>query len=388
MKLLEYIKGSRKGNDAYRIERKAMDDPFLADALEGLDSVEGNHFKEIEALQKQLTKKLQPKTYHFRTWSIAVSILICVSFGGYFIVQNIQKLDLFAAKSNEESVAAESAESEEIAYTEEIPDTLYIYMPEKEIRKEKVSEQEDFPMMDMQMEKMPVSIKTLPVIASAESKKTAELIEQDYKNSTLNGLLSGISTTPHVVKGKIVDQNGEPLTGVSVTQKGTNQGAVTDTDGKFSININNNNNLEARYLGFDTKEFSVNTSSPLYIAMNENTQTLDEVVVVGYGTRSKKEMASSVSSVNMKDVKPSPLMGMKAYQRYINDNIKRPTDAVCGNKKGTVILEFNVDAKGTPININVKKSVCVSMDIEAIRILQQGPKWTVGSQTAELKVKF
>ena len=82
-------------------------------------------------------------------------------------------------------------------------------------------------------------------------------------------------------------------------------------------------------------------------------------------------------------------MGMSAYQNnYIKNNMKRPTDSVCGDKKGTVVLEFYVDTKGTPININVKKGVCVSIDIEAIRLLQQGPKWTVGSQITELKVKF
>ena len=81
-------------------------------------------------------------------------------------------------------------------------------------------------------------------------------------------------------------------------------------------------------------------------------------------------------------------MGTKAYQNYIKENMKRPTDGVCGEKKGTVVLEFYVDSNGTPVNISIKKGVCVSMDIEAIRLLQQGPKWTVGSQITELKVKF
>ncbi len=386
MKLFDYIKSSRRGKDAYRLERQAMDDPFLADALEGLDSVEGDHIKQIEELQRRLTKRLQPKTYHFRTWSIAASILICISIGGYFIVRQIQNPDLFAVKNHTEE--ANSPENQEIAYNE-ILDTLSIYMPEKEARRLRTESREDFPMLEEQMEKMPISIATLPV-SSAESAKSKEsIVQSDSKNKSSQVTIRGVSSISNIVRGTVVDEHGEPLAGVSVTQKGTPQGAVTDANGNFSFKANNNNPLEAKYLGYESKEFSVNTSAPMYIAMNEDVQRLDEVVVTGYGSKKEPNMTGSVSSVkDISDVKPSPLMGMRAYQRDLQDRMIRPKDAVCGDKKGTVILEFNVDAKGTPININVKKSLCVSMDIEAIRLLQQGPKWTVGSQTVELKVKF
>ena len=307
MKLLDYIKGNRKGKDAHHIERQAMEDPFLADALEGLDSIEGNHTKQIEALQKQLTKKLQPKTYYFRTLSIAASILICVSIGGFFIFQNIHKMDQFAIKTNTEAPNLHEI-TQEIAYSDEI-DTLLIYMPERETQRVKTyREREDLPMMDLQMEKLPVSVSTLSVVSDVEAKKS----------------------------------DGIP--------------------------------------------------APSFVMEDEKSQELSEVVVIAYGTNKNTRITGSVvteaSSKELPDIKPSPVMGMRAYQNYIKDNMKRPTDAVCGNKKGTVELEFYVDSKGTPININIKKSVCVSMDIEAIRLLQQGPKWTVGSRITELKIKF
>ncbi len=392
MKLLEYIKGHRKGKDAYRIERQAMDDPFLADALEGFDSVDGDHVKRIEILQKKISKRLEPKTYQLKAWGIAASILICVSIGGYFIVQNINKIDFIASVETKEE--SNPIENQEIAYSE-TEDTLSILIPEKEIRKIRTIEREDFPMADMQMERMPISVNTLQVASiesnktKVESNKTKETQEPEYQNEAFQSMIRGISTSPIVVRGKIVDQEGEPLVGVSVTQKGTQNGAVTDIDGTFSLKTNNNTPLEARYLGFDSKEIPINASAPMLIAMNEDKQTLSEVVVIGYSTQRKSNITGSVSGISPDlGPKPSPLMGMKAYQRYIKDNMKRPTDAVCGDKKGTVVLEFYVNEKGIPVDINIKKSVCVSMDIEAIRLLQQGPKWTTGKQIAELKVKF
>jgi hypothetical protein len=206
------------------------------------------------------------------------------------------------------------------------------------------------------MEKMPITINTLPIVP----------LQNPNKSRT--------------VQGRIVDQDGKPLVGVSISQKGTQQGAITNINGMFTLTTNNNNPLEARYSGFDSKVFSVDTSTPILVAMTESRQTSDE--------NNTKEKTDLAGSSQVPDEKPSPLMGMKSYQRYIKQNMKYPTDAVCRDKKGTVVLEFSVDSKGIPVNIYVKKSVCVSMDIEAIRLLQQGPKWTAGSRITELKVKF
>ena len=86
MKLWNYIQGNRKGKDAHRLEREALKDPFLSEALEGLDSVKGNHAKRIEVLQKQVAVASRPKLHPLTRWSIAASILLLVSFGGYFFL--------------------------------------------------------------------------------------------------------------------------------------------------------------------------------------------------------------------------------------------------------------------------------------------------------------
>ncbi|MDR3062343.1 MAG: carboxypeptidase-like regulatory domain-containing protein [Dysgonamonadaceae bacterium] len=380
MKLLDYIKGYRKGKNAHRIERQAMEDPFLEEALDGFDSVEGNHAKQIEALQKRISKKLQPKTYHLRTWSIAAGILICISIGGYFLVQYFPKPDLHSVVAYKEEI--KSDENTAIVLNESVEIEPYTLTEEKTIplRPKEKDKLED---VKIKMEKMPVSVDALPV-TSIQTKKPEAILKHPYAYQEITGEVAGILSKVHLIGGKVVDREGEPLAGVSITQKGTQLGAVTGIDGTFSLNTNNNNPLEARYLGFESKEFSIDTSKMMLITMAENRQMLDEVVVLGYGTQIK----GITGSVDASRQKPSPLMGMKAYQKYIGNSMIRPTDSECAGKKGTVVLEFSVDAKGNPINIVVKKSICISLDMEALRLLQQGPKWTTGTGTVELKVKF
>lgn len=104
------------------------------------------------------------------------------------------------------------------------------------------------------------------------------------------------------VKGIVTDQNGEPLIGVSVTEKGTSNGSTTGTNGEFSIVVANGSSvLLFSYVGFETKEVPVNNQSTLSVALEELLEALDEVVVVGYGTQARREISGSITNVSEKD---------------------------------------------------------------------------------------
>lgn len=99
--------------------------------------------------------------------------------------------------------------------------------------------------------------------------------------------------------GVVIDQNGESMIGVTVMVKGTNNGVITDLDGNFSIKATKNDVLSFSFLGYRVVEMKV-TGSFMKVQMVEDTQALDEVVVVGYGSMSKKHITGSMTSVDSK----------------------------------------------------------------------------------------
>ena len=109
------------------------------------------------------------------------------------------------------------------------------------------------------------------------------------------------------ISGKVVDAGGLELPGVNVMVKGTTIGTLTDGDGRFTIpDVPGSSNavLVFSYVGFQTQEIKVGNTKNLTVKLQEDNMALDEVVVVGYGTSRKKDLAGSISSVKLDD---SPL---------------------------------------------------------------------------------
>lgn len=103
------------------------------------------------------------------------------------------------------------------------------------------------------------------------------------------------------IKGTVTDPSGNPLIGVSVTVPGTRIGAATDIDGNFSLEADSKGKLKFSYIGYETMEEAINGRKVINVVMKENSEVLDEVVVIGYGTMDKKELTSAISHVGEKD---------------------------------------------------------------------------------------
>ena len=105
-----------------------------------------------------------------------------------------------------------------------------------------------------------------------------------------------------VVSGTVLDATGEPIIGASVVEKGTTNGTVTDMDGKFTLTVSSAKaELEVSYIGYKTQTLKSQAGKPLSVTMSEDTEMLDEVIVVGYGTMKKKDLTGAVASVKMDD---------------------------------------------------------------------------------------
>lgn len=105
-----------------------------------------------------------------------------------------------------------------------------------------------------------------------------------------------------VIKGFVKDGNDEPLPGVSVAVKGaTNVGTITNVDGKYSINAHKNDVLVFSYIGMVSQEVKVGNKTNINITLKEDVSSLDEIVVVGYGTQKRGSLTAAISTVSDKE---------------------------------------------------------------------------------------
>lgn len=109
------------------------------------------------------------------------------------------------------------------------------------------------------------------------------------------------------IRGVVRESSGETVIGASVSQKGTNNAAMTDLDGNFTISVPENATLVISYVGYDNQEVSVAGRNQLDIILRENVHTLSELVVVGYGVMKKKDLTGAIGSLAAKDIENTPV---------------------------------------------------------------------------------
>ena len=426
MKLLDYIRGLRKGKEAHRLERESMQDPFLADAMDGYSQVEGNHEQRIEKLRMQVSAhSAKKKNTRAITWSIAACLAIGFGISSYFLfLKKSMPDEVFIAKESVSSKLAEPA----VPPTPAIPATPTVpATPQKEIAlatakvktdstpasedstpvSEITARQADKKDMiaKIQATSQPqqgVPMATVPVMeevseetaALQEVVATMDTFESESDKKMKLAKVATILPQKNMIKGRVTDEKGEPLIGASVTYKGTNIGTITNMNGEFSlVKKDDKKRLTAQFIGYDPVEIRVDTSRTMLIAMNENKQALNEVVVVGYGAKKNKKSVTAGTVVKgneqaNKDITPQPVIGKRKFQKYLKENLVRPTDEKCAQVKGKVVLTFLVNKEGRPFSIKVKESLCESSDKEAIRLIQEGPDWIYGTKLAEVTVHF
>lgn len=112
------------------------------------------------------------------------------------------------------------------------------------------------------------------------------------------------------VTGVIVDTGGDPVIGANVVEKGTTNGTITDLDGHFTLDVHDASVLQVSYIGYDTQEVPATGKTNFSIRLGENTQVLDEVVVVGYGTMKKSDLTGAVTNVKAEKLLSKPVVNV------------------------------------------------------------------------------
>lgn len=150
---------------------------------------------------------------------------------------------------------------------------------------------------------------------------------------------SAFAAHADVVKGTVLDEAEEPLIGATVTQKGTTNAVATDFNGNFSINVPSNAILEVTYIGYNTQSVSVDGRTDIKITLKENSEVLDEVVVVGYGSMKKTDMTGAVTSV-----------GQAAIEKSVPTSI----DQVLQGRAAGVQIQANSGTPGASTSIRIR----------------------------------
>lgn len=143
-----------------------------------------------------------------------------------------------------------------------------------------------------------------------------------------------------VVKGTVIDAIGEPLIGVNVSVKGTTIGIITDIDGNYTLEVPSNAVLVFSYIGYTSQEVTVGNQSTINITMKEDTQKLEEVVVVGYGVQKKVTVTGSVASVTGEELKASPTSNL--------------TNAMVGRMPGVIGFQTADEPGGGSTTIRIR----------------------------------
>ncbi|MBS1917826.1 MAG: SusC/RagA family TonB-linked outer membrane protein [Bacteroidetes bacterium] len=119
-------------------------------------------------------------------------------------------------------------------------------------------------------------------------------------------LSSALAVQDIRITGKITGENGEPLSGVSISVKGTSTGTSTDNNGSFTLTVPEKGTLVISYIGYQTQEVKINSQSVINVKLIASNRALDEVVVIGYGQASKRDLTGSIVKIAGKDIADKP----------------------------------------------------------------------------------
>ncbi|MFI1770890.1 SusC/RagA family TonB-linked outer membrane protein [Thalassobellus citreus] len=171
-------------------------------------------------------------------------------------------------------------------------------------------------------------------------------------------MISQFALAQTQVKGIVNDSNGVTLPGVSILEKGTNNGVVTDFDGVYSITVKEDAILVFSYIGFEGQEISTSNKTTINVTLKESFENLDEVVVIGYGTQTRENISGSVSSVETKDLKEIPQVSV---------------DQLLQGRAAGVTVTANSGQPGSSMSVRIRGLTSITGSNEPLYIIDGVP---------------
>ncbi len=173
-------------------------------------------------------------------------------------------------------------------------------------------------------------------------------------------LSTGINQQEIPVSGTVSDETGQPIPGAAVVEVGTNNGVVTDVDGKFTINVRNRGaRLEISFLGYKKSEVTINgPQRNLQITLAEEVSKLDELVVIGYGSMKKRDISGSIATIDNESLENTP--------------VKNVMSALQGRASGVQVVS-NSGAPGDGMSVTVRGQSTLNSGNEPLYVIDGVP---------------
>ena len=433
----KYHNGTLSEEQQYQVERLMLNSSFDEEAMEGFESFEGDISADLEKLNSQLEKRIadEKKDAPFLWIKIAASIVI-LALSSYLVWDLVNDESVAPLAKNEapESPVEESVSIDSVLANKSIADlndsSLIAINKEKpesvkdDLSKPVISESQPLPRKSEVAKAAPTEIEKKqvePIAEEAMAINDDELIDESevleeiileeevaselYSRAAmkevneealnaLGGKAAGVNINKKSAKRKadaapeamavseiaapielknisgiVTSADGsEPLPGVNVVVKGTTVGTVTNIEGKYelkNLDSDETNTLVFSSIGLETEEIKVRNKEKVDVKMNEDVKQLSEVVVTRGATSNELNGIYRFAQ---------PEIGITEYKKYLIENIQYPENIE--SKAGKVIVNFNVNEDGSLSNFVIRRSLGEWQDKEALRLIQDGPKWT------------
>lgn len=420
-----YLNGRMTAKEMHELEKAALGDPFLADAIEGYREADMDqsrrHLDEISALllkDKSETKVIPIPFKKNSWWRVAASVVLVAGVGtiSWFLLRESSSLPQqhIAREKKSSTIALDSnkvaeAKPEPPAIAQNVVPEVQqkrekeaIARKEERASKEAVARKEESARKDRTMVKIapkpgPKSAKvevenevaantqeTYDAKVEPDSNASLSIARTDNRNA-LNKVAPGIQrafATPakkYVFKGKVSDDNHLPVPNATVALENTNAGTVTDMDGNFAIvSKDSTATVSVSSVGYENRNVLLKPDSINTITMSESAASLSETVVMDYLSKKMKKTDSLAS----------PVTGWESFDKYVAEKMKKKYDSTASlsDLNGDVMIEFLVDTKGKPYNFKVLKSLSEDADKKAVEIIKDGPAWTSDKKRKRGKV--
>ena len=416
-----YLNRQMTMSERHAMEKAALEDPFLAEAIEGyMQHSSPDLSSDIESLRKRLQEKSDTKVIPVRSrkiwWSAAAAILVVLGTGitWYWLAptgKNIaqqkekeQRIEPLKEKRDTAGMPATATDSMNIALQEN-------KAPEKNVAPASAPEKKapvPLPATSPKTKRPPApqaaTKKDVPEnpsldIAAANREATAKTyrIEQEESQRdksiaaqsrekpvllTTQNNTSGFFNT-NILTGKITDSNNNPLPFVNIRIGNTASHTYSDARGNFKL-ISGDTLLtvHVKSAGFEPRQVVLHAGTPsnnIILLPKEN--ALAEVVVTGYETAKKKMTDENADAIP----EAEPADGWGNYDIYLVNNTRLPGAARTASR-GFVDLSFNVDKYGRLSDFKIIHSTCVQCNKEAIRVIKEGPQWKLAEGDIPAKV--